>query len=552
MNFFYLAEVKRLFCGGKLFLDNYQGTQYYTPLILPFYSICEKILGGTEGVILAVRQLRILLTFLISIWFFWTLYKSNFDFIVAFCSFFVYLFYSKDAIRGLSYYTFALDFMMIGLILLFNIHSNSVKGKITYIFTGITFACSALCNPILAFFYILISIFSLPLVLTGKIKFFPNLLLIWSGTILTAAFYFLFIYFTSDISNMFAFLADNIAFTSGIDKADTDLGLKCILTYYKVLRPWAYAGSLHLLTIVIAILIKCRKIKISLKMQNLIFLANFIICIINMCAIKIERTGAFAIPLLSFAIVCAFLNCETYKLIFSKLSLILMIPGVILGCAFYCASNTASGAATIGFVLSVPFSVFCINEYVKKYIDRKTISLSVKVVLIASLTGISFGQKCFKIFKDDKFYLLNTKIEQGAAKGILTSKKHAELYSSLIEDFDFINSMSSEKSTLFITPMYSPGYLDFKGIELSPNSWVCNMNSPQADKYFDLHDMPDFVYRINSQADNSPYFALWDIIMTLTEDDINSRFYQEKIIPYYTEIKLNEGLLFVKKQILNK
>lgn len=45
---FYLAEIHRLFLGGKPFVDEWHPTQFYAVLFLPFYNIYVKMKGGGE------------------------------------------------------------------------------------------------------------------------------------------------------------------------------------------------------------------------------------------------------------------------------------------------------------------------------------------------------------------------------------------------------------------------------------------------------------------------------------------------------------------------
>ena len=60
---FYISTVKKIYQGQRLILDEWHSTQFYSPLLLPFYAIHRFVVGGDKGIIHYYRIIMILWLF---------------------------------------------------------------------------------------------------------------------------------------------------------------------------------------------------------------------------------------------------------------------------------------------------------------------------------------------------------------------------------------------------------------------------------------------------------------------------------------------------------
>ena len=536
---FYIAEAQRLFQGQKLLIDDYNGAQFYTPILFPFFSVFFKITKTTDGILLAARLVKTLITCIVGIYMFFSL-KKIYTMLLAFSSFFIFIFYTKDAIRGLSYYALAVDLYLLAVLFLYN--SKNKSNSIFYFCAGIFFGLSIICNPFILLFYLVASFILLCAFFATKKKFhFTSVILVWCGTVLVGGIYVFYCFHFSDLPELISSVQSIFNTVEG-----DGLFVKTAYFFIRIMRPFVLTGIIPLFTVVFQLFfLLSKKECINNRYKYTLFFLNFIVFLYS-CFIRTNIPGFFCIPLFYFGIVCMFLQANDFSFFKSSVFLYFALPGIFLAIAFYYASNTGTNAATIGFLVTVPFSLYYIFLFVSNMMSHK-VQLAVKAVVLLTAFTLSVYQKFFIIFTDDSVFELNTKITQGPWKGCYTSKTHKNIYDEILADINYINETASLEDSLFVAPMLPWGYIAFKGKINSPNLWEIYLDDQNLKRFFDTHDLPEYVYIVLSTEQERKYHLFR--MSYNSESEINGWFYDDVLSRFYTEYRLKKGILF---KIANK
>lgn len=129
---FYLTLVHRFWLGERMIVDEWNPAQLSMLLLLPFYSIYQRITGGNEGIYLYFRLIYLGISAFIAFLAYMKLKKHNSRVASLICAL-LYLLYSRANIGGMSYYNMTLSCVLLAVILLYDQIYEKEWGRINYI-----------------------------------------------------------------------------------------------------------------------------------------------------------------------------------------------------------------------------------------------------------------------------------------------------------------------------------------------------------------------------------------------------------------------------------
>ena len=277
---FYISSIHRLAKGDCLFTDEWHPTLFYEPLLLPFYYLYVCFTGGTEGIYLTARIAQLLLRLSTCLFLFFTLRKQSGN-IPAMVSAILLMPFLRANIKGLSYYALSLDFFLLGLLCLYNFYLKKNKYILTFL-AGVFFAFAVLCNPFVAFIYMGYSIWYLLKSIKKRESIKPSLF-IWSGTVLTALLYILYLCMTSSFGGFLSSF-HNIFETPHYQKTSLYDTLVFPLKKYiaNLLKPYKYSLPFFIISTITLLVCKFKKIRLNKKIELPILILNIIFFIYNL------------------------------------------------------------------------------------------------------------------------------------------------------------------------------------------------------------------------------------------------------------------------------
>lgn len=210
---FYLGGALRLTMGDSLLADDWSMTQLSSFLLYLPVKIYLTVFQSTDGIVLCFRYAFIAMQGIVSGFIYALFRKHGFISIFAALIFFSYV---PVTIMAISYYSMGLVFVeLTGLIML----TTKKLSKARFFVAGVFFACAVLCNPVLAFAYLLfcISMFiyevskakGRPLFSFSEITFsFKAWLWVTLGIFMIATMFFLFLLSRTNLKD----LLDNLPY----------------------------------------------------------------------------------------------------------------------------------------------------------------------------------------------------------------------------------------------------------------------------------------------------------------------------------------------------
>jgi|GEM_PF-4350124 len=530
---FYISSIHRLANGDCLFTDEWHPTQFYEPLLLPFYYLYRFFTGGMEGIYLASRIIQLFVRLFTCLFLYKTFRKQSGN-IAAMLGAILIMPYLRANIKGLSYYAFSLDFFLLGILCLYNFYIAKKNYLLTFA-AGIFIAFAVLCNPFIAFIYAGYSIWYIANSIRKKMNIKPALFF-WGGTVLAALAYILYLCATSTL-NGFLSSFHNIFETPNYEKNSLYATLISPLNKYvvNIFKPYKFTLPFFFVSGIILLAAKIKKIKLNKKIELVILVLNSLLFIYNL-KIKRSNPGSIFIALAFFT--CIFLFLYQDK-IFDKNKYIafFVIPGILLSVAWSYCSDTRYTVFTIGYATATPAMLCLVFELCQTaFSNNKTKHVFISL-LSCLLIAMSLFQRFHYIYRDGKNSELKCKIEMGPAKGLFTTNARKQKYYEIYKAVSGISKEYPGKS-IYITPMIPWAYLLLDCKYSGPSTWRGYIDDKQVYSYFetDKHPYPDLILMTSEEYTiDSPY--------RIPQSD-----YANMLLSKYEKKNLTIGELFIRKK----
>ena len=550
----YLSNVHRFFTGDRFLIDDWTPTQFYEPLLLPLYVLFIKFNGGTEGVFLFFRIATIIFQTCVSV-FSYSVFSKKYHILPSLAAALLPLIFSRACLNGASYYTIGFETYLLGILCAFSFFELSYK-KFFLVLSGIFFAFSVLCNPFLAFPYVVMSLFSITLNSTRKyVKYF---FLVWLGTFIVAIIYCITVFSGNSIKDILL----GLHYTYN-DPAYKHTAILTIKRLYKMPRLLCFPYIItYLPMIVLSILYRLEKIQSTKRNMFILFAMNTILFFAN-CFYEFDVGSAIIcffhytfFSVIIFLPICSAKETLIKFITENKTELIYFIlPGLILAYFFCFASDTGFGVCAIGMCIAAIGEIFIYNKYVASMVKKYVINergggidfIKILPLLILCLTTLYY--RVNNIYRDKKLsphllFLPNRgigieKIEQGPAKHIYTSAENKIYYDEL---YELLSDLQGEEKTIFISGVATWAYMSFQNLGCAaPTTWRTFFDDERLKIYFDEFPkkiFPDYVLILDKRNPSNDE----DV-----SDFYSSYLYSELKKRGYEKQEVKSGILYSKK-----
>ena len=490
---FYLSMAHRLYCGDRLFIDDWHTAQTYVPLFYPFYALYLRINGTTDGVYLFFRILTLVFQTATTCVAYRILSKKNGRTVSLIFSALLMAF-ARAGISGPSYQTFCLMNFTLGILLFYEVFVNRGKAFLM-VFAGIFLALAVVCNPYLAPPYVAFSL--LALIVPGARKQWKLFLLCWAGTAVSAAVYAaLFIPFGA-LDDFFR----SLHYIFNDPEHEQKGVILTIKRYIKCPRLLTFPYILTYLPMILAIaVVKVKKLALTPKQHTFLFALNTALLVVNFFIVTIAVEAAvmalFFYTVLALSSTRGFAPKRWYAE-FKEEILFSIMPGLVLSYFFCIASNTGFGVCAIGIAFA-SFGLFSLLRSCYAF----------KRLYIIPLVAVLAGTLLFRImipYRDTPlgFHLLfipqlqkdAEKITSGSAKGLYTTKEHKRQYELVLETVRSLKC--NDGDGLLISQLIPWAYIERKELRCAtPTTWRMYLNDYRIEPYFTdfpSHRFPKFV-----------------------------------------------------------
>lgn len=491
---FYMSLVHRMYRGDKLIVDEWHPTQFYTFILLPFYSLYRLIVPGGEGVILYFRIIACLFSFAVALYVYFTIKRLEAaEGFLGFAAAVTVMLYTKSNILGVSYNNACTLFFILSLILLSEKDKDfSIKG----VLSGICAAMAVLCMPYLG---AAVVAYALACLIMGRRPFDYM-----AGLIASAIVYIPVCFPLNNIEG----IADSFMYIF----ADPEHSggyfhfLKKAWWSFKNFNNRAVLYSFLAFCIILVIYYllgksidaKCRAVLLLILLAGMLALS---------CIKGFRNPGYPAIAVTIYSLPIFIINGFRHKA--TRLCNYLLFGGLIVALAYAGGSDTRLNGTTTGFTITAVAAYIAIEAYIKDIKEEWHFSSLglMKVIRPAAVTGIliilSFMliQRIIIVVRDADLNKLTCRLNDGPGAYLYTTPEHAGEYEDLMEMIDRINA-DYDADNVFYSRILPWAYLVTDGKCGAPTAWRMELSQGLLEDYYGLHPdrIPDVVVVLNEDV----------------------------------------------------
>lgn len=562
---FFLSFSHRLTMGDSLLTDDWQVTQLIGFLLYIPVKLYMYLVGSTEGIILFFRYLFVVFQSTVAIVIYCRLRKHGIFAIFAAVIYCLHI--PLTVIMALSYNSIGLACVTLIGLLMATAKENS---KVTFFIVGLFIACAVLCNPVLIFVYLIYTSCMVayeadknknppPFNYPSKSFSFKSWLWITFGISTLATLFFVFLFSRTSLQELINNLP--MLFTDpAYQFSSTESSRQNIFTTHESLSVLInFSPFLFSAYGILMAMIAFDKKRISHR--NAYLVAVCLIYLIYMLQIVLSPVHKmnfwfWMFPLSLIGLTCFCVSENKDKNIFVHL----WVLGVLYALCLDISSDFAPWSSTLGLAVSDIGSIILIGNVIRelkkptvKELEQKskiTIDFKKKAVTTLLITTLLF-QVGVEFYIDADIgrygmeYLfdalwpstekLDTTIETGPLKGIITTANTVKLHDVIIRDLDFIIEDSQNDDSVgavLVTAYYPWCYLYLNMPYAAHSVELFNIvDGYQLPKYYELHPdkVPKYIY-IHKVA---------NICQANLPEDMNREFSCEQpeiLLPHFLEI----------------
>lgn len=479
---FYLAAAKRFAGGARPLREEWFTTQLIGVLLLPLYSLYEMLFHSRDGIILFVRLCYAAFSGGIAFYLYHVLRKKDgLSSAAALLASLVYLFYVRANIPTLSYYSLGLGTFLVYLCL--RRRAESRKGEF---FAGISLSVSVLCMPYLAVY----ALFIVAADIIGRKNDRRTKAMcgaFYLGVFLSAAVFLIYALSSGDAADIPKNLVQILADPEHQDSmwlSLTDFFWFMKRTFYQYLF-WPMAAEFTLIG-----LWYVRKCKDE-RLASVLRLAAYGLFLIQSAYLRTFFEGGILIAFLLLGVQTALLTRRAEWSLVRRY----LIPGLVFGLIWMTGSNVGQRVFNMGCVIADIWALQIVWEDVRSESGAKAAGKLLAPVL---LTAVLLVIRMCDVYWDSAFYMLDTTITRGPAKGIRTTSYRAAYYEDMYEK---LKLYAGEGKTLAVVGVHPWVYLAADGDCGALSVWRTNTDDPRNEVYYETYpDMiPDVILLVNTE-----------------------------------------------------
>ena len=482
---FYLTIPLRLARGDALVLQEWHLSQLSAFLLVPFVRLWLLLAGGTEGMLLAFRQLYTISQLLEAVAIFFLLRKSSR--ISAVLGALLWCVYAPFSIMALSYNSMGIQLVTLSMLIRYRCR----KGWLLTL-SGVLFACAVLCCPFLCLVWVAYALQVLVWSMLPAASWRPdvrNFGFFTLGIGLMAAVFLLYLFRRMSPGRLLQILPlilnDPEHGFNGLLKLRTLAGGVILCGRYR----WRiFAGYCAL--ILAGMLCKRSEGK------SLCVLGVLLLCAFHLFAMirLFNYINHLMFPICYAAFACYWIRRE------EKLKP--QFYGLLLPCLLYVpclhlSSNQILFAMSSASAASMPAAVMMLVSCVstEERVSRKRLLAGALAALLLFQGGAQLHYRWNSVFWENGPEDQTVRIEEGPEAGLLVSEKKAALY---LPRFRELQGLNSREKVLFLsenTWYYLCG--DWENAAFS--AWLSGVNRDSTEKLLDYYEvnhdkLPDFIY----------------------------------------------------------
>ncbi len=489
---FYVGTVYRLWRGDGMLTDEWMPSQQMSSFWLyPFYALFRLVLGGNDGMILAFRLLYIVFQLVMSGYLYGKLKKFG---TAGLFGVFFYLLSTAFNINSLSYNTMANSCLAALLITLSVAEKPDWK---TGILCGIFASVIVMANPYAILAYLLYGVICLGTAVFAKRKNkkvpLPLQLSLFVKISLTAAVVLvIFLIFTFQNTTPER-LMKNLPYIIGDQEHQQRWGVK-FSDYFRYFRELFPGCTFVPLAAGVAAIFDKKRVqhgKIYLGISVLLVLPYMIYYGVISDYVPINL---ITVPV-SFLGFPAFVVLKERK---QRLFFAWYLPAMIYPMIVQLTSNTGPLAVSAGFLCAGAASVLLTAAWAAEQ-ESAGIRFLTRAVLVLQLL-LMLWLRISYVWADESMLQLDTKVEQGAAKGLYTTEERAQYYEEVYEDLDALD-MKEDDGFLVVgaDPLL---YLYADKEVASYSTWQVFTDETRLYRYYEIHSgegkFPTVVYCVEA------------------------------------------------------
>ncbi len=492
---FYLTVANRLTLGDRLFTDEWHLSQLSSFFLYPFVCIFKAITGGTDGILLASRRLYLFCHSAVAAVVFLRLRKHGALSILG--SIFLLIFTPFDMMTC-SYNTIAIDALA-----LCGAFAASYEKTADMIAAGAFFACAVVCCPYLAFAYFLFAVISVVYRAAyrktglGFFAFEPlSLKSLGLATIGVGIIFALFVIFLLSHTSVKEIIESLPGLFS--DPEHPGYSIFYFFKHYLYCIATSHAYALVPMGIYVALLVflafdKRRKkhalIYIAVSSAvSVLWLALFIPQLIE------KNYNAVTVPLLPLGFTAYVLLDNKPRAVFD----FIFALGIIYSLCVCSTSNMGYDILAIGFSFVNIANLIFVGNLISKRAGKKErrIFSAVCFVPAAMLCAMMLTVKINHCFWDASPAELDSALETGPAKGIITNAYFKDSYESIIAD---MSEYKGENGNILIYSQQAWEYLAADMPYASFSAWLSGLDEEtdtRLELYFSMNPdkVPDYIF----------------------------------------------------------
>ncbi len=542
---FYLTVPHRLSMGDALLFDEWHLSQLSGFLLMPIVWLYRMITQSMDGILLTMRFVYVIVHAAVAVFAYLRLKKYGYISVFATVLYFVYTPYN---IMALSYNTMGMDLLVVAGVLMATYDKDK---KLPFILSGLFFAAAVLCNPYLAVVYVIYAVCVCLHIILAKINrtklvldesiFSPKTFLLFTGgVVILATVFCIFLLSRAGLSDI---LESIPAMLTDPEHPQIPFTMKIRLYFESI-----YSCHSNFCAAIIGFGIMLAAMLFDRNRKN--HRAFYLIC---SCCIAIfsyiqflpELTGRYyngiMYPMI-FVGLTSYILCENKP---KKLFASVFMLGILYSMCMCFSSNqyfyVIAMATAVTNISSFIFLGVLLKEMKERHDDVAygsalryvgLFTVSFTIVLLATLQIKAKAEHCFWESGGPK--VLDTRIENGPAKGIYTNSINAMAYEGIYKDMLYYDDV--EPDNLLVLSEKTWCYLMADNFSYGTfSAWLSGENTTSLERLKEFYSInpdkvPTYIYL--------PKSSDYDKVVITAEASRNGYWIAENDISYkLTKIK---------------
>ncbi|MCR5508356.1 MAG: hypothetical protein K6F34_06700 [Lachnospiraceae bacterium] len=565
---FYFSTCHRFYMGDDIFRDEWFPTQLSSLILLPFYALYMLVMGSNTGVFLYFRILYVILSTVNAVLMFNIIKRRERTFIALSCSLCL-MFYTHLNIATLSYYTLSVQMFLMSMLFIY--HYGTSREVKHLVYSGALFALSVLCLPTLCVAYFaavaFLALLSLAVRYVRPLKGLKDtldgahlkeiFLYTLSGIMIPFFLFVLYLVFTVPVSDFIK----GIPYVLSDEEHATGLVYPAKKFFIGINEVYGRAAYISYFLTAAAFAASFTGLFKKGLARLALFAADFILFIV-LAIRSMGHTGYIQTALCLFTLPLFFTGKEKDRRPF----FLFIVSGMIFSLVFSYSSNGYLYILSMGhFIASIGCILILGRQTGAKEIKKSgPVITAACTAVICTVIITTAALRLVNIYRDAPLDMLDTKITEGPAAGLYTTKDHRDSYMTVYETIQaacrsgnlkepskYPNSMeldSRNVGNIFITKLLPWGYMCTDLRCASPTTWRTSFDSKRLEPYYEMNPgrYPDIILVLDEEYGS--YLSCGDVEAdpSPNENSVGGYLFDYVTGNDYEKISVPCGFLYVR------